>query len=128
MRQRCHYPKHAHFADYGGRGITVCERWNDFTAFLADLGPKPTPKHSLDRIDVNGNYEPNNCRWATQTEQTRNARSNRLLTAFGETLPASVWAERNALDGGTVLNRINCGWPTELAVTKPSRIRARRAA
>jgi hypothetical protein len=75
MIQRCSNPKHPTFKHYGGRGITVCERWkSDYSAFLQDLGRRPSPKMSLDRINVDGDYEPANCRWATQREQMRNRR------------------------------------------------------
>lgn len=74
MRSRCGNVRSADYPDYGGRGIAVCDRWQTFENFLADMGRKPTPKHSVDRIDVNGNYEPGNVRWATIDEQARNKR------------------------------------------------------
>jgi len=75
LRSRCYSPQNADFADYGGRGIVVCPRWlTSYAAFLADMGRKPTATHSIDRKDVNGNYEPSNCRWATPHEQRTNQR------------------------------------------------------
>lgn len=74
LRGRCNNPNDPAYANYGGRGIRVCERWNSFDNFLADMGLKPTPKHSIDRIDNNGNYEPGNCRWATDSQQNKNKR------------------------------------------------------
>lgn len=74
MKGRCKYPSVQGFQNYGGRGISVCSRWLSFDNFLADMGPRPSPKHSIDRVDVNGNYEPGNCRWATAVEQAANKR------------------------------------------------------
>lgn len=75
MKQRCSNPKRPDYIYYGARGITVCERWNKFANFIADMGLRPTIDHSLDRIDHNGNYELSNCRWATKIEQNRNKRN-----------------------------------------------------
>lgn len=75
MRQRCANPKSARYDNYGGRGISVCDRWQSFEAFFADMGPRPTSEHSIDRIDNDGNYEPGNCHWATRSEQQQNKRA-----------------------------------------------------
>ena len=73
MKQRCHNPKDKDFKHYGGRGIVVCQRWHDdFSAFLADMGPRPTPLHTVERKNNDGNYEPSNCCWATRKEQNSN--------------------------------------------------------
>lgn len=76
MRTRCRNPRYSDYADYGGRGISVDSRWGKYETFLADMGRKPSPLHSLDRIDVNGNYSKENCRWATPSQQSRNKRCN----------------------------------------------------
>jgi hypothetical protein len=84
MKYRCYNPNDTeHWKDYGGRGIQVCEKWRkDFKAFYTDMGPRPSPTHTLDRKDVNGNYEPDNCKWATKTEQVQNRRPMRRIEGF----------------------------------------------
>lgn len=83
MKQRCYNEKHSHFNYYGGRGIKVCDRWlNSFQSFYEDMGPKPTEFHSIDRINVNGDYEPTNCRWATPQQQSLNRRKYEKLPKY----------------------------------------------
>jgi len=93
MRERCNNPNHRAYASYGGRGISVCARWDDFAAFAEDVGERPSKDHSLDRIDVNGNYEPSNCRWATKSEQSNNRRDNRHLVVRGQMMSHKDAAE-----------------------------------
>jgi hypothetical protein len=124
MKARCSNPKIPNYDDYGGRGITVCERWrgrNGFTNFLADMGPRPSRRHSIDRYpDNDGNYEPSNCRWATRSQQNRNLRTNHLLTFKGETKTITEWAEVIGVNKRTLMNRIiNYKWPVERALTEP---------
>jgi len=124
LKQRCENPAHANYAAYGGRGITVCERWRDsFEAFLADMGPRPSRKHSIDRIDNAGNYEPGNCRWATVSEQARNRRSNRILSFRGETLTLVEWSERTGLSMNVLKTRVKQGWSVERVLTQPHQLR-----
>jgi hypothetical protein len=86
LKARCLNPNNADYPDYGGRGITVCDRWSDsFEAFYEDMGARPEGS-SIDRIDVNGNYEPTNCRWATGVEQAQNKRETRWVSFRGEKL------------------------------------------
>lgn len=94
MKCRCLHPSHPSYMNYGGRGITICERWQQsFENFLADMGQKPTPKHSLDRIDNDGGYCPENCRWATYKEQHNNTRKNVYLTHDGVTHSIVEWCD-----------------------------------
>ena len=87
MKERCRNPNNKDWHNYGGRGIRVCDSWvDDFEVFYADMGPKPSRSHSIDRIDVNGNYEPGNVRWATKSEQMQNVRHNVRVEFEGETL------------------------------------------
>lgn len=95
MRARCYSPTHQVYDRYGGRGIRVCKRWrNSFENFFEDMGARPSPTHSLDRIDNEKGYTPSNCRWATEVNQQRNRRDARMLTLDEETLNLSAWAER----------------------------------
>ena len=118
MRNRCRNP-HAHnWACYGGRGVSIHPEWNDFECFLRDMGPRPSPAHSLDRIDNGGDYTPANCRWATRTEQARNRRTTRHVSAFGTTQSLAAWAEQVGMLASTVAYRLSAGWTPEQALTK----------
>lgn len=120
MIQRCENPKHTSYYRYGGRGIRVCDRWrNSFEAFFEDMGPRPSDDHSIDRIDVSGNYEPENCRWLTTVEQERNKSTNKLVTANGETKTVVEWSEATGIPAATIYKRIDKGMPPQAAVTKP---------
>ncbi len=95
MRSRCQRPQDKDFKHYGGRGICVCERWDQsFVAFFEDMGVRPSKTHSLDRINNDGNYEPGNCRWATRVEQANNKRSNRFVLFHGERMTKAEAARR----------------------------------
>lgn len=120
----CNTPANkANWDRYGGRGIKVCERWKTFANFLADMGPKPTPKHSIERKDNNGNYEKSNCKWATDREQGRNTRTNRVLEYRGEKKCLTEWAEVFKIDRWTLAQRLRMGWALERALTQPVTIR-----
>jgi hypothetical protein len=126
--KRCVNPKSRQWQHYGGIGVTVCNRWrSSFAAFLADMGRRPSPDHSIDRFpNKEGNYEPGNCRWATQKDQCRNKRNNRLITHNGDTQPLIVWAERSGLSKITLTMRLNRGWPIEKAL-QPLKSRRERS-
>jgi hypothetical protein len=119
MMVRCHKPTATSYPNYGARGIVVCERWHKFENFLADIGERPSSNHSLDRIDNDGNYEPGNCRWATQEEQLNNTRVNVKITYNGETLTAIQWARKLGMAPHTVYNRHSKGWSPERIFTTP---------
>jgi hypothetical protein len=118
MRKRCYNQRDKLYPYYGGRGIRMCDSWYDsYIAFLSDMGRSPSPKHSLDRIDNDGNYEPGNVRWATRSEQMLNTRRNRLVTFAGVTLPLKAWCDLLGVNYKKAHNRIvKLGWAPEVAL------------
>jgi hypothetical protein len=111
-------PSSAHFHNYGGRGITVCDRWRLFENFAADMGESFSPELELDRIDVNGNYEPDNCRWATRKQQQLNRRNNHHITWDGQTRTLQEWADALGIKANTILTRIQRGWALNRVMSK----------
>lgn len=120
MLNRCYLPSIPSYKYYGGRGIKVCERWHDFANFYADMGDRPEGK-SLDRIDVNGDYEPSNCRWATAIEQANNSRKNVFLEIAGSRMTVSQAARAYGMPASRLITRLRLGWDVERAVTEPPR-------
>jgi hypothetical protein len=119
MFSRCFDPGHESYEDYGGRGIKVCDRWLEYENFVADMGQRPVGM-TLDRENTDGNYEPGNCRWATNREQQTNKRNNVNLTFGGRTQTMVEWAEERGLDPGLLWQRIRkLRWPVEKALTTP---------
>lgn len=122
MIQRCHNEKNDAYKHYGGRGIIVCEQWRGtggFERFFADVGEAPSKEHSLDRIDNNKGYYPENVRWATSREQGLNKRNNHLITIDGETKFITEWARQYGISCGTLYSRIKRGKSPEEALTTP---------
>lgn len=121
MISRCTKPTDRAYSRYGGRGITVCDSWLRFANFLADMGERPADM-TLERIDNNLGYVPDNCRWATYKEQNNNRRDNRFITLNGETKTMAQWCEQLGLPQKTISQRINgYGWSPERALTEPIR-------
>jgi len=119
MRSRCTNPNFDSYPYYGGRGIKVCDEWMSFDRFLADMG-EPGPDQSIDRIDPNGHYEPGNCRWVAQAEQSRNTRRNVFLELGGRRMTISQWArEPGAAPEKTIYARVASGWEAHRAVFHP---------
>lgn len=118
MNDRCHLPSSEKYPLYGARGIVVCQEWrSDYLAFLSHIGRRPSPAHSIERIDNNKGYEPGNVRWATRKEQARNTRSNHFLEAFGRRATIVQWAEETGKPSRLISKRISLGWTPERALT-----------
>lgn len=124
VHRRIFDQKSRDYSNYGGRGITLCDRWLSYWDFFADMGSKPDG-HSIERIDNDGPYSPENCRWATMKEQGRNRRNNRLVTKDGETLPLVVWCERLGRKYSVVKRRIQVGTDPVEALRLPTEPRRR---
>lgn len=124
---RCRNSKHHSYVWYGGRGINVCDRWIDFTKFLEDMGLRPSAKHSIHRIDNDGDYEASNCKWATAIEQANNSRKNVRITWNDLTKTAIEWARSFGWPERTIHKRLQRGWTMERTMTqKPKRQPCRR--
>lgn len=131
MRWRCLSRANRNWDRYGGRGITVCERWNTFENFLADVGRRPSALHSIDRIDNNRGYEPGNARWATRLEQAANKtqrQSAQLLSHNGRTQNIVEWSQETRIPENTLRARIRRGWDPQRALSTPLNTKHRRKA
>lgn len=120
MRSRCENPANKAYPRYGGRGIAVCPEWASFERFIADVGRRPSPRYTLDRIDNGCGYAPGNVRWATIREQQQNTRRNHMVTFRGETLCLTEWERRLGFGRGVLKRRLSSGWLTEEAFTTPA--------
>ncbi len=118
MRARCHYRKHRVFHRYGGRGIKICKRWDIFSNFVADMGPRPKGT-TLDRIDNDGNYTKRNCKWSTAKEQMRNCCQTKYLSLDGVRRPLTEWAEISGISKYALHQRVRNGWPMKRAIWTP---------
>tara|TARA_R110001632_G_scaffold215733_2_gene343017 strand:- start:13549 stop:14109 length:561 start_codon:yes stop_codon:yes gene_type:complete len=122
IKARCFSKTNKQYVDYGGRGITLCDDWkNSFLTFYRDIGPRPSKKHSVDRIDNNGPYSPENCRWATGCEQQNNTRKNVTLTYKGKTMTVANWSRACDIKASVLYARKKKGWSDERALTDPIR-------
>jgi len=130
MKQRCTNPNSSNFPSYGARGITVCESWlKSFENFVADVGEIPSPNHSLNRINNDGNYEPNNVEWASRITQARNTTRNKYLEFQGQTKTIAEWSEITRIPYSALTQRLTAlNWSVEKALTEPLKIHRKRCA
>lgn len=120
MKSRCNNNKHPQFHNYGGRGISVCEKWkNSFVCFVDDMHPKPAKGYSIDRINVNGNYEPANCKWSNNKEQNNNRRDCIFFEYNGIKLTLTQWAEKLSINKQTLHERLKRGYTVTQIIEKP---------
>lgn len=130
MRQRCNNPNIRTYARYGGRGIKVCDRWEDeengYRNFLQDMGRRPSPAHSLHRIDNDGGYTPENCEWVTSSVQQRNRCNSHFLTAWGRKQTVAAWAEETGIPYSVISQRAFAGWTPEVNLSTPPAFRTPR--
>ena len=119
MRERCNNPNDKNYKNYGGRGIEITSRWDDFKLFYSDMGRRPSDIYSIDRINNEEGYEPSNCRWATKKEQANNRRSNVLLTHKGRTQNINQWREELGFSNMLIQNRLKKGWSVEKTLKTP---------
>jgi len=127
MQRRCYQKNDPAYKNYGGRGLTVCDRWNSFAAFLDDMGPKPSPDLTLERVDVDGNYELDNCCWAPRIAQSRNRQRSVYVMLKGRRMLLLDAAALHGLDRKVVYGRLRLGWSLEKALTTPLGNNIRRA-
>lgn len=127
MMRRCYVAKDEHYANYGGRGIRVDERWHDISCFAADVPARPSPRHSLDRIDNNRNYEPGNVRWATPKEQGNNRRTNVFFEIEAVRKTVTQWSEYAGVDVQVLKRRLAKGWSVQKAIETPVQKKGRPA-
>jgi hypothetical protein len=119
MRDRCNRQSNPKWFRYGGRGIRIDPRWNSYERFLSDMGRRPSKRHSVHRVDNDGDYSPENCVWALPKEQSRNTARSRKLTALGKTQTIAEWAEETGINYGTIWSRVSqYGWDAERAVAQ----------
>ena len=125
---RCENKKALSYAKYGAKGVSICAQWRTFENFLTDMGKCPSPRHTIDRVNPKGNYEPGNCRWATMKQQQNNRSNNRKITFNGRTMTLQQWADKTGIDRKTISGRIDrLNWPIDQALTASTSPRPRTA-